>query len=130
LDFSILGPLEVRANGELIALGGPKQRALLAILLLNAGRVVSRDRLIEALWAERPLGASRHAVDVNVSRLRKSLGATRAGDSVLATRAPGYVLQVEPDELDLQRFERLLADGRRAFADGDSECAAGALREA
>jgi DNA-binding SARP family transcriptional activator/tetratricopeptide (TPR) repeat protein len=130
LDFSILGPLEVRANGELIALGGPKQRALLAILLLNAGRVVSRDRLIEALWAERAPGSARHAVEVNVSRLRKSLGATRAGDSVLATRAPGYVLHIARDELDLQRFERLLADGRRASAGGDSEGAAAALREA
>jgi predicted ATPase/DNA-binding SARP family transcriptional activator len=130
MDFRILGPLEVSANGERLALGGPKQRALLAILLLNADRVVSRDRLIEALWAEEPPRAARHAVEVNVSRLRKALGASNAGDSALVTRAPGYVLHVEPGELDLQRFERLLAEGRRARADGEPERAADALRDA
>ena len=79
MDFRILGPLEVTTNGERLALGGRRQRALLAILLLHADRVVSRDRLIEALWADDPPGAARHAVEVNVSRLRKTLGAGRLG---------------------------------------------------
>ena len=127
MDFRILGPVEASANGEPIALGGPKQRALLAILLLNADRVVSSDRLIEALWAGEPPGAARHAVEVNVSRLRKALG---TGVSALVTRAPGYVLEIEPEALDLQRFERLLAEGRRARAAGDAELAARALRDA
>src|SRR5689334_3411488 len=108
MDFRILGPLEVRADGERIALGGPKQRALLAILLLSANRVVSRDRLVEELWADDPPGAARHAVEVNVSRLRKALGASGEGGSVLITRAPGYLLRVAPEELDLARFERLV----------------------
>ena len=127
MDFRILGPMEASVNGEPIALGGPKQRALLAILLLNADRVVSSDRLIEALWAGEPPGAARHAVEVNVSRLRKALG---TGVSALVTRAPGYVLEIEPEALDLQRFERLLAEGRRARAAGDAELAARALRDA
>src|SRR3954447_17876879 len=105
MHFRILGPVEASANGEPIALGGAKQRALLAILLLNADRVVSSDRLIEALWAGEPPAAARHAVEVNVSRLRKTLG---VGVSALVTRAPGYLLRIEPGELDLQRFERLL----------------------
>jgi predicted ATPase/DNA-binding SARP family transcriptional activator len=130
MDFRILGPLEVSANGERLALGGPKQRALLAVLLLNAGEVVSSDRLVEALWPDKPPAAARHALEVNVSRLRKTLGANNAGDSALVTRAPGYALHVEPGELDLQRFERLVADGRRARADGDAALAARALHEA
>jgi predicted ATPase/DNA-binding SARP family transcriptional activator len=130
MDFRILGPLEVSANGERLELGGPKQRALLAMLLLNADEVVSSDRLIEALWADKSPGAARHAVEVNVSRLRKKLGAGRAGDSALVTRAPGYVLHLESGELDLQRFERLLAEARQARADGDPALAAGALHDA
>ena len=118
MDFRILGPLEVRAHGRRLALGGPKQRALLAILLLQADRVVSRDRLIEELWADDPPAAARHALEVNVSRLRKALAANGAGDSALVTRAPGYVLHVAPGELDLWRFERLVEDGRRALERG------------
>src|SRR5436190_1197842 len=130
MDFCILGPLEVSANGERLDLGGRKQRALLAMLLLHVDEVVSSDRLVEALWADKPPAAARHALEVNVSRLRKTLGANIAGGSALVTRAPGYVLHVEPGEFDLQGFERLLAEGRRARADGDAEFAARALREA
>jgi DNA-binding SARP family transcriptional activator len=86
----------------------------MAMLLPKPGEVVSSDRLVEALWADKPPAAARHAVEVNVSRLRKTLVANTAGDCALITRAPGYVLQVEPGELDLQRFEELLAEGRRA----------------
>jgi WD40 repeat protein/DNA-binding SARP family transcriptional activator len=130
MDFGVLGPLEVRADGKRLALGGPKQRALLAILLLSADRVVSRDRLIDELWADDPPAAARHALDVNVSRLRKALGANSNGDSVLVTRAPGYVLSVAAGELDLWRFERLVEDGRQALEAGDPDAAARSLREA
>ena len=130
MDFHILGPLEVRKDGDRLALGGPKQRALLAILLLNAGQVVSRDRLIEELWADEPPAAARHALEVHVSRLRKALGADGSEGPALLTRSPGYVLNVEPGQLDLQRFERLLADGRQALADGDPARSARALRAA
>ena len=130
MDFRILGPLEVHADGQRLALGGPKQRALLAILLLSADRVVSRDRLIEELWADDPPAAARHALEVNVSRLRKALGANGAGGSALVTRAPGYVLHVAAGELDLWRFEDLVEDGRRAFEAGDPDAAARAFREA
>ena len=130
MDFRILGPLEVSANGERLSIGGPKPRALLAILLLNADRVVSSDRLVEALWGDMPPAAARHTLEVNVSRLRKTLGASNAGDSALVTRAPGYLLHVQPGELDLHRFERLLAEGRRARADGEAASAARLLHEA
>src|SRR4051812_39591561 len=130
MDFRILGPVEVRANGEPVALGGPKQRALLSILLLSANRVVSRDRLIEALWAHEPPAAARHSLEVSVSRLRQALRAGHAGDSPIATRAPGYVLNVEPGQLDLLHFEGLLEQGRRARASGDVPGAATALLDA
>src|SRR4051794_8203820 len=127
MEFRILGPLEVRVDGERIALGGPKQRALLAILLLSANRVVSRDRLVEELWAGDPPGAARHAVEVNVSRLRKQLG---TAGSALVTRAPGYLLQVAPEQLDLACFEQLAEDGRRAVAEGNMTEAARTLSAA
>src|SRR3954452_25198672 len=99
MDYRILGPLEVHADGEPVAICGRRQRALLALLLLNANRVVSRTRLIDALWED---GADDHALRVCISRLRKSL----ATDS-LETRPPGYVLHVAPGELDLDRFRQL-----------------------
>jgi DNA-binding SARP family transcriptional activator len=119
--FRILGPLEVVEDGKALPLGGPRQRALLAILLLRANQVVSNDRLIDELWAEGPPPTAAKAIQVYVSKLRKQLGETR-----LVTRAPGYVLLLDPSELDLARFEQLVARARRA----DPETAAGLLREA
>ncbi len=129
MDFSILGPLEVRANGRSLPLGGPRQRALLAILLLNANRVVSRDRLVEELWEEQPEAPGR-ALNVQVSRLRKALSVEDHGESLLVTQPPGYLLRVEADELDLDRFERLVGEGQEALRRGDPERAAARLREA
>ncbi len=106
MEFKVLGPLEVVDEGRPIELGAPRQRALLAFLLLHANEVVSTDRLAEALW---PGGIPRTAVkaiQVYVSALRKALGDAR---DVLETRGPGYVLRVAPGELDLHEFERLLA---------------------
>src|SRR5437667_2722970 len=100
MEYGVLGPLEVRGGDESLPLGGAKQRALLALLLLNANRVVSRERLIDDLWGDSPPETAVTSVQVYVSRLRKLLpGAT------LLTRAPGYVLEVEPEQVDLLRFE-------------------------
>jgi DNA-binding SARP family transcriptional activator/tetratricopeptide (TPR) repeat protein len=107
MEFRILGPLEVLVDGRALELGGAKQRALLAILLLNANRVVSIERLIDALWDEEPTATAQKALQVYVSQLRKLVARER-----LQTKAPGYVLQVEPEELDLARFERLREQGR------------------
>jgi DNA-binding SARP family transcriptional activator len=108
LDFRILGPLEVSDETGHVALGGPKQRALLAILVLEAGRVVATDRLIDLLWGEEAPKTATASLQNSVGRLRRVLGA-----DVLETRAPGYVLSVGADQIDARRFERLLVDARR-----------------
>ena len=114
LEFRILGPLEVVGEQGPIPLGGQKQRALLGGLVIRAGQVVSTDRLLDELWGEQPPKTATTSLQNMVSQLRKLLGA-----DVLVTRPPGYVLQVEPDQVDAARFERLVADaaegtGRRA----------------
>ncbi len=95
------------SDGRALDLGGQKQRTVLALLLLDANRVVSISRLIDAIWGEQPTASAQKAVQVYVSQLRKLLGRER-----LQTKAPGYLLQVEPDELDLASFERLQEEGR------------------
>jgi DNA-binding SARP family transcriptional activator len=107
MDFRILGPLEVLSDGQALDLGGQKQRALLALLLLEANRVVSSDRLIGALWEDDPPETAQKALQVYVSQLRKLLGRER-----LQTKAPGYLVRLEPDELDLARFQRLQEQGK------------------
>src|SRR5262245_36255492 len=111
MEFRILGPLEVLSDGQALDLGGAKQRALLAVLLLDANNVVSTDRLIHALWEDEPPETAPKALQVYVSGLRKLLGKDR-----LQTRPPGYVLAVSPGELDFERFSELRADGRPAEA--------------
>src|SRR5580765_5652214 len=106
MEFRILGPLEVISDGQSLDLGGAKQRALLAVLLLNPNQVVSRDRLIDALWEENPPDTAPKALQVHVSRLRRLLGSDR-----IETRTPGYAIRVDLDELDAERFERLAAEG-------------------
>ena len=103
----MLGPLEVLADGRPLPLGGPRQRALLALLLLRANRVVSSDTLLDELWPGEPPLAGRAALRVRVSQLRKALGA-----EVVVTRPPGYVLVADPEQIDLHRFEGLLAEAR------------------
>jgi DNA-binding SARP family transcriptional activator len=117
MKFLILGPLEAFDGDRILALGGPKQRALLAMLLLHANEVVSSDRLIDALWGEVGSEDGAKALSVAVSRLRKLLEPERSrGEAArtLLTRPPGYVLRLGEDELDLHRFERLVADSRTA----------------
>jgi DNA-binding SARP family transcriptional activator len=122
MDFRILGPLEVRDRGGSVQVRGRKQRALLAVLVLHAGEVVSSDALIDALWAESLPHTARAALQNHVSRLRRALG-----PGLLETHGDGYVLEVSPDQIDLGRFERLTAEARAAE---DLERAATKLRAA
>src|SRR4029453_155341 len=124
LEFEILGPLAVRVDGVAVPIGGPKQRALLALLLLSANRVVSRKDLVEELFADQSVNSADHALRNHVSRLRKVLSPVTGGEPRLAARARGYLLRVEPGELDLERFELLVAEGREALDAGDAETAA------
>jgi peptide/nickel transport system substrate-binding protein len=128
VEFRILGPLEVRAGDAPLRIGGPRQRALLAFLLLSANRAVSRDRLIDELLGDARPESADHALRVQVSRLRKALDGV-GGERLLASSA-GYLLRVEPGELDLHVFERLFADGRRAMEEGDADHAAAKLHAA
>ena len=107
LDFRLLGPLEVRSEGSPVELGGPKQRALLALLLFDAGRTVSTDHLINALWGERPPRTASTSLQNFVSQLRKVLGADR-----IVTKPPGYLLRIEPSQLDVNRARALLDEAK------------------
>jgi DNA-binding SARP family transcriptional activator len=125
MEFRILGPLEVWDEDGEVSLGGPKPRALLAGLLLHPNEVVPTDRLIDELWGEGSPEDAAAALRVNISRLRKALP-----QDVLTTRSPGYVVRVEPDELDLHRFERLVDEGRSLLARGLAADASERLRDA
>jgi DNA-binding SARP family transcriptional activator len=127
IEFRVLGPLEAQAGERPLPLGGAKQRAVLAILLLHANEVVSSDRLIDELWGAEPPTTAATALQVHVSQLRKTLEADR---DILLTRAPGYTIALEAEQLDLWRFERLAAEGERALADCDPGSAAVSLRAA
>src|SRR3954471_638291 len=117
MRFSVLGPLEAHESGQPVSTGGGRQRALVALLLVAGGEVVSRDRLIEELWAGEPPASASQSLDAYLSRLRKAF--REAGASgVVATRAPGYALEAETDAA---RFESLVGDGRAALAAGDIE---------
>ena len=116
MEFRLLGPLEVCRDGEQLVLGGPKQRAVLAILLLHANEVVLRGRLLADVWGERA-PESEHSLDVHLSRLRKTLTAVGEGE-VLIRRGRGYLLRVEAASLDLVCFEQQIEAGERALAEG------------
>src|SRR5215469_8738765 len=107
LDYRILGPLEVSSDGRVVEIRGPKQRALLAILLLRANEPVARDVLVHELWGVRPPAGAQSSLDVYVSRLRKAL-TVAAGEPVLVTRPGAYLLQVGDEQFDVRRFERLV----------------------
>ena len=125
IEFRVLGPFEVVKHGRVLALGSPQQRALLAVLLLHRGEVVSVDRLIDALWGEQAPPTAIKIVQGYVSGLRKALG-----EGLLATRGRGYVLARLPGELDADCFESLVAEGRRALEEGDARAGAERLRDA
>jgi DNA-binding SARP family transcriptional activator len=103
----------VIGDGAVIALGGPKQRALLAELLLSRGEAVPRERLVDALWGERPPASAHNTLQNYVHGLRRAVGADR-----VETRGSAYRVRLQPEELDLSRFENLLERGRRALAGG------------
>src|SRR5215210_2901616 len=125
MEFRILGSLDVVHGGRQVPLGGTKQRAVLAILLLHRREVVSVDRLVDELWGESPPDTATKTVQVYVSRLRKVLG-----QGVLLTRAGGYLVEIDPDQLDGGRFERLAGEGGDALASGDARGARDLLRQA
>jgi SARP family transcriptional regulator, regulator of embCAB operon len=124
MEFRILGPLQAIDGESEIPLGPGKQRALLAVLLLNANRTVSLQRIVEELWDVAPDTAPK-AIQTHVSRLRKVLP-----EGILKTRSPGYLLEFDADQLDLERFEKLRDEGRVALAGDDPESAAALLAEA
>src|SRR3954449_4614636 len=122
MEFRLLGPLEVRDGEALVAVGGGKRRSLLALLLLHPAEVVPAERLIDELWAGRPPPTAAKSLQVHVSHLRRDL-ATRngAGDpELLLTRGGGYALRAGDDDVDIRRFERLVADGAAALAADDA----------
>ncbi|HKG43118.1 MAG TPA: BTAD domain-containing putative transcriptional regulator [Gaiellaceae bacterium] len=131
IDFRILGPLELRAGGRPLPLGGKKQTALLALFLLHPNEVVSSDRLIDELWPDAPSDAAEGRLHVAVSRLRKQL--RDSGETLLVRKGHGYGLMIDPQRVDARRFEHLANTARAALADdGDprraSELLADALR--
>jgi len=128
MQFRVLGPLEIETSTGPLQLRGAKQRALLALLLMHPNQVVPRDLLIEGLWGEGADDRAGHSLEAQVSRLRKAL--FPAGDGILQTRATGYQLNVEPDELDLLRFERLLEQAGSALERGEASEAAETIKEA
>jgi DNA-binding SARP family transcriptional activator len=124
-SFRVLGGVEVLAGTEILDLGGRKPAALLALLILNANEVVSAERLVDDLWGEEPPRTARKSLQVHISRLRRELG-----DGLVETRPHGYALRVERGQVDLHRFEDLVARGRDALQGGEPREAAAVLREA
>ncbi len=125
MELRILGPLEVVVDGSPVSVPGPKQRALLALLVLYANQVLSTERLIDELWGDDPPATVRTVLQGLVSSLRKELG-----PDVIVTRPPGYVIELEAGQLDLERFESLVGQGREAAEAGDPTAAAARLSEA
>ena len=125
MEFRLLGPMDVLDRGAALALGGLKQRALLARLLVTANRTVSVDSLVDDLWGDAVPGTAVKMVQIYVSQLRKRLPA-----EVLLTRPPGYLVQVDPEAIDVVRFDRLRRTGRAALEAGEPAAAAARLRDA
>ena len=129
IDYRILGPLEVSADGRPIEIGGPRLRALLVILLLRANEAVPRDVLAHELWGERPPDGAQHTIDVYVSRLRKALD-SGAGEPVVVTRPGAYSLRLADGQLDVSLFERFVEEGKSALAGNVPDQAAAKFRAA
>src|SRR3954468_19626463 len=123
VEFRVLGPLEIRRDGAPVSLRASKQRTFLGVLLVNHGRVVSIDRLVDDVWPEAAPTGARHALETQASRLRSLLGE----DAPLLARAPGYVLEIDAQLLDSVRFEQLLAEARDALGVDAARAAARAV---
>src|SRR5688500_2129492 len=120
--FGVLGPLEIQGPDGAIDVSPGKQRAVLALLVLNADEVISRNRLVGELWGEAPPPNAVKALQVHISQLRRSFARAlgeQAARSLLATRSPGYVVHLEAEDLDLTRFEAAFREARRALDAGD-----------
>jgi DNA-binding SARP family transcriptional activator len=133
MDFKILGPLEVVSDGRPLRLEGRGQRIVLCALLTVANDVATLDRLIDWLWSRRPPRSAAAVVQAHVSRLRRILEPDRAPWSpsrILLRHSPGYLLRIDPDQLDSLRFARLVGEGRTAFERGDLGPASAILRRA
>ena len=129
VDFLLLGPLEARQAGRPLRLGSIKHRMLLAKLLLHANQVVSTEELIDTVWGEQPPATVRQSLQNHVASLRRAIepdGEPRT----LRTRDPGYLVQIDPEQLDLQRFRRLVDEGRGALDSGEPAAAVRLLHEA
>jgi DNA-binding SARP family transcriptional activator/class 3 adenylate cyclase len=133
VDFLLLGPLEARQAGRPLRLGSIKHRMLLAKLLLHANQVVSTDELIDTVWGEAPPPTVKQSLQNHVASLRRAIdaaGEPNGPPRTLRTRDPGYLLQLDPDQLDLHRFRRLLDEGRGALAGGEAATTVRLLHEA
>jgi DNA-binding SARP family transcriptional activator len=128
MRFRLLGPLEIRAGDDWRAIGAPKWRSVLAALLINAGQVVPADALINEVWRDEPPAKAANLISIYVLRLRRLLGEEYS--ALLVTRAPGYQLRLGPADTDVQVFEAMVREGRRAYAAGDPETSAARLAEA
>jgi YVTN family beta-propeller protein len=129
IGYRLLGPLEATVDGTAVDLGGLKQRALLAILLLNVNHPVHRDVIVDQLWGEHPPAGAEHAVNVYIWRLRKTLQPA-SGTQQVVTRQGAYLLQAADEQVDIALFERLAGEGRRALAAEDPGRASAVLGEA
>jgi DNA-binding SARP family transcriptional activator len=125
MEFRLLGPMEVLDGDTPVVLGGGKQRALLARLLVSPNRTVAIDRLVEDLWGEAAPASAAKMVQIFVSQLRKLLPA-----EVLVTRPPGYLIEVDQEAIDIGRFDRLRRTGHAALEAGEAAAAGARLREA
>jgi WD40 repeat protein/DNA-binding SARP family transcriptional activator len=128
VQFRILGPVTAYRGGETVSLGGERQRALLAVLLVHANETVSTERLVEQLFGRSGSASQVNAVQVAVSRLRRALG--DGGGAMLLTRRGGYALELEPGQLDAATFESLVEEARDLMAQDDPAAASARLREA
>ena len=117
MQIRVLGPVDIEVDGQSLQLGGPKQRAVLALLALNANATVSVDRLIEGLWGEDQPATAPKMVQLYVSQLRKLVGENGAE---IVTHGRGYELRIDPDMVDAARFERLVAEASSAQGNGGS----------
>src|SRR6266567_5384686 len=112
MQFRLLGPVEVVINDKPVAIAASRQQIALTLLLLEAGHVVSVDRIVDALWGDEPPRTARSQVQITVSALRRLLG-----ESVIVTQLPGYMIKAPPEGIDLACFEKLTASGTKAVAE-------------
>lgn len=115
-SFGVLGPLTLSHDGQPITLGGAKQRVILAMLLLNPGRTVSVERLIDGIWGGAAPAGVTNTLQAHVSHLRRALA---VGDTTVTTQAPGYLITVSSEQLDLLRFDELTRAAQERIAEGE-----------